>query len=571
MADETLREPVRLRSLDAVRGLAVLAMALSGWVPDKLPNWMYHGYHPRFLPVAGGEAGGAWEAVANPWAFRGGWASFTWVDLVFPLFLFAMGAAIPLAIAARRRRGATAVGIVGQALGRFFLLVLVAVVLGQFRPAFHAAAWGDGPAADRVAQWVAILGAAVLTPLLLVLPRTVSPGVRFGLRSAGLALVALVLAAVNDARGEPFSWENRDIILLLLAWASLVATLLALATPGRPGLRLGLGLTVGVVAQQLAFGPADAGLRFTGPLLEPLRPVAGFVRGCLDLRGVNGLLPGSLPEGWLDLRPLFDFTWLKYLIPVAIGTLIGEALAEPAERRPGGGWFRRAAVTLGAAAAVLGSLAGLADYAGAVPLPGVSLPRPWAAAPLFAVGAAVAWAGLLWKNPPAGRNPRTTLLLRHGTAWSAVGIGLALLPLGGPGAAASGEGFASAGFFEGGIAKGPPATLAWLVLSSGLSVLLVAASSPWLDAARGRGWNGPLVLVGRNPLLAYAAIPLFAGPLFALPLLVPLLPATPSIGETLVAVFAGSPWRLVGAAAVKVALLAAAVALLTRWRIVWRA
>ena len=40
----------RAESLDALRGLAILLMCLSGILPGALPNWMYHGYYPTHLP-----------------------------------------------------------------------------------------------------------------------------------------------------------------------------------------------------------------------------------------------------------------------------------------------------------------------------------------------------------------------------------------------------------------------------------------------------------------------------------------------------------------------------------------
>ena len=71
----------RAFALDALRGFAILTMALSGYIPwGVLPSWMYHAQVPppahKFNPTIPG---------------------ITWVDLVFPFFLFAMGAAIPRA------------------------------------------------------------------------------------------------------------------------------------------------------------------------------------------------------------------------------------------------------------------------------------------------------------------------------------------------------------------------------------------------------------------------------------------------------------------------------------------
>ena len=69
----------RALALDALRGYAILTMVLSATVVyGILPAWMYHMQAP---PPS---------HVFNPQL-----AGLTWVDLVFPFFLFSMGAAFP--------------------------------------------------------------------------------------------------------------------------------------------------------------------------------------------------------------------------------------------------------------------------------------------------------------------------------------------------------------------------------------------------------------------------------------------------------------------------------------------
>jgi predicted acyltransferase len=79
--------PARAYALDALRGLAILAMVLSGRLPfdhNALPSWMYQAQEPPPL-----------------FNWIGDLPGITWVDLVFPFFLFAMGAAFPLALTRR--------------------------------------------------------------------------------------------------------------------------------------------------------------------------------------------------------------------------------------------------------------------------------------------------------------------------------------------------------------------------------------------------------------------------------------------------------------------------------------
>ena len=72
----------RAYALDALRGYAILTMVLSATIAGSiLPAWMYHAQTP---PP---------DHVFDP-----NIAGLTWVDLVFPFFLFAMGAALPFSI-----------------------------------------------------------------------------------------------------------------------------------------------------------------------------------------------------------------------------------------------------------------------------------------------------------------------------------------------------------------------------------------------------------------------------------------------------------------------------------------
>ena len=80
----------RASSLDALRGYAILTMVLSGSIAwGVLPGWMYH----------------AQVGPRSNFVFDGSIYGITWVDLVFPFFLFAMGAAFPFSIGNKYRKG----------------------------------------------------------------------------------------------------------------------------------------------------------------------------------------------------------------------------------------------------------------------------------------------------------------------------------------------------------------------------------------------------------------------------------------------------------------------------------
>src|SRR6476661_6240606 len=109
----------RLLSLDALRGLAILLMILSGSIAygDILPAWMFHAQVPppthTFNPQIPG---------------------ITWVDLVFPFFLFSMGAAFPLALSKKLIKDGY-LNTLFQICKRYLLLIFFAIFT------HHARAW----------------------------------------------------------------------------------------------------------------------------------------------------------------------------------------------------------------------------------------------------------------------------------------------------------------------------------------------------------------------------------------------------------------------------------------------
>src|SRR5690348_461427 len=59
------------------------------------------------------------------WIEHARWAGWTLIDMVAPVFLFCVGAVIPLSLEGRWRRGATRGQIVGHVLVRAALLILI--------------------------------------------------------------------------------------------------------------------------------------------------------------------------------------------------------------------------------------------------------------------------------------------------------------------------------------------------------------------------------------------------------------------------------------------------------------
>ena len=94
-------------------------MILSGSIPfgGMLPDWMYHAQLPppthKFNPNLPG---------------------LTWVDLVFPFFLFAMGTAFPFALSKKIKSGVSNFKISLQILERGLLLAGFAIFIQHFKP-----------------------------------------------------------------------------------------------------------------------------------------------------------------------------------------------------------------------------------------------------------------------------------------------------------------------------------------------------------------------------------------------------------------------------------------------------
>lgn len=265
----------RVAALDALRGLAIAAMLLSGQLPQRvLPGWMYHAQNPPPLH-----------------AFNAAVPGITWVDLVFPLFLFALGAAIPLALAPALKRGETPAAVVRAAVRRAGLIACFAVYIRHISP--HSVdlgeAWLDG--------LYALAGFALLFPMLARLPPGWTGTRRSAVRATGVAGAALLLAMFRDAQGAGFSWTRSDTIMLVLANVALSGALIWLCTRRRPALRAGL----------------------LGFLLA--------LRLCHELPGWGSWLWHASP-----LPVLAPIAFQQYLFIVIPGTLAGDLLLRLARR-----------------------------------------------------------------------------------------------------------------------------------------------------------------------------------------------------------------------------------------------
>ncbi|HBE16946.1 MAG TPA: DUF5009 domain-containing protein [Cyanobacteria bacterium UBA11149] len=259
----------RADALDALRGFAVLTMVLSGTIAYKiLPPWMYHAQLPP--PTH---------------KFNGNLPGLTWVDLVFPLFLFAMGAAIPLALSGKIARGWDLKKIIVSILIRFFLLGSFAIILQHLRP------FTLNPTPTSQTWWMAFAGFFIIFFMYVRLPNSILPWLRKSLTLAAWTLGIIIIANWQYVKGIGFDLKRSDIILVVLANVAFFGAIIWLFTRSNLWLRLGfLGLLLAI------------GLSSNDD---------GWIKW----------LWNQSPVPWI-----FQFDYLKYLFIAIPGTIVGDLI-----------------------------------------------------------------------------------------------------------------------------------------------------------------------------------------------------------------------------------------------------
>ena len=180
----------RAYSLDALRGYAILTMVLSATVAGSiLPAWMYHAQTPP--PTH---------------AFNPELPGLTWVDLVFPFFLFAMGAAFPFSIRKRKEKGESELRLVYDALKRGVQLTFFAIFIQHFYPYMLSSPQ------DMRAWLLAIACFAVLFPMFMRLPFPLPAWGHTAVKLGAYAVAVVMLLTVNYADGREFSLYTSNII-----------------------------------------------------------------------------------------------------------------------------------------------------------------------------------------------------------------------------------------------------------------------------------------------------------------------------------------------------------------------
>jgi predicted acyltransferase len=276
----------RNESLDALRGFAILTMVLSGAIAygDVLPAWMFHAQVPppehKFNPAIPG---------------------ITWVDLVFPFFLFSMGAAIPLSLKKHIENKKGFLFILQMALKRFLLLAFFALFTQ------HMKAWviDENPGSK---EHLLSLLAFVLLFFQFYGNKNEKWRTWFLIAKIISFTIALwLLWKLPFWSGKGFDFYHSDIIIMVLANMALFGTVIYYVTANKPLLRIGL----------LPF--------ILAVFLAAKEPGNGWEKEVFNFNHIGGF-----KFDWL-----YKFYFLKYLFIIIPGTLAGEMMMRSSPEREG--------------------------------------------------------------------------------------------------------------------------------------------------------------------------------------------------------------------------------------------
>lgn len=265
----------RNQSLDALRGYAILTMILSGTVAygDALPGWMYHAQVPpplhKFNPLVNG---------------------ITWVDLVFPFFIFSMGASIPLSLKKHIDTKNSFITVAVIALKRFFLLAFFAL----FTEHMKAGAIADAPGnSEHLLSMLAFL------LLFFQFYNNKNDKLKFVFLTSkvvAFGVAAYLLWKLPFWSRKGFDFYRSDIIIMVLANMALFGTLLYYLTINKPYLRIGVLIFIMAI------------------FLASNEPGEGWAKTIFNFNHI-----GSFRFDWL-----YQFYFLKYLFIIVPGTIAGE-------------------------------------------------------------------------------------------------------------------------------------------------------------------------------------------------------------------------------------------------------
>lgn len=253
-----------------LRGLAIIGMVLAAVIPwnSAFPAWMYHAQV------------GPPDFVFNP-----NNPGITWVDLVFPFFLFSMGAAFPLALNGKLAKGeyiTISISIVRRGL----LLVFFAIMLAYLIP--------DNLNANPTINYLSAL--VTFLSFFLVFMRFKGSILRkYLIQSVGFLIVSLLVYYHSEVLGNTFVKSKNNIIILVLANMAVVGTICWLITSKNHLLRMAI--------------------------------IVAFI-GVWFSKDISESWTSKLWNFYPSVHWFYNFAYLKYLCIVLPGSVLGDFLVE---------------------------------------------------------------------------------------------------------------------------------------------------------------------------------------------------------------------------------------------------
>ena len=260
----------RIITIDILRGITIFAMILCaniGYFSD-LPAWMFHAQTPP-----------------PTYAFNPDVPGITWVDLVFPFFLFTMGAAFPLAMRKRLENGASRWSVTGSLFRRWLTLTIFAIVLG------NAYMIGTSTRPNIVKG---IFNVVLWGVMFMSLVRLKDEKKCRLVNNAGMFLLIVMAVLGVDYMGLKLSRWSSDIIIMILANVAFFGGLLWMFTKDSIRLRWLVLLFIIAIKALSSYTP------------QVLSWVPSL--GCI---------------GWF-----FSWGYLQYLIIALAGSIVGDKLLE---------------------------------------------------------------------------------------------------------------------------------------------------------------------------------------------------------------------------------------------------
>ena len=482
----------RALALDALRGLAILAMLLSGQLPfdqNALPSWMYHAQEPP-----------------PKFEWIGTLPGISWVDLVFPFFLFAMGAAFPLALSRRMENKTPPWKLFLFVAERGFLLGFFALFVMAIRPYTISQHPTTG------IWWLALLGFFIFFPILTRLPQAWPLAVKISIRAAGWLAAILFCVLVKYPDGSGFQLTRSDIIIVVLTNMAVFGSLAWMVT--RQNLLLRLGVLGGVLAIRLSNMP---------------QPTDGWVYDLWE---------------WSPAPWIYKLYYLQYLCIVIPGTIAGDLILQ---------WTRRNATPDQISALRSWPLARYfflaLNLAVLLLVVLTGLKARWLIETTLLTFALCITGWLLLQKPLNDIERLYQKLFNWAIYWLV--LGLFFEP------------------YEGGIKKDHP-TLSYYFVTSGLAICTLVAFSILIDVFQQKRWLRLLIDNGQNPMIAYAGINNFITPVIALANIFVVYVLGKIGASDMIPKIEMTPWRGFWKGAIITLLMAMTVSFLTRRKIFWR-